>query len=197
VASAVALAVRMPPPGGARARVRLAPGRVPCRLGRRALWQPSHMHRPEHSTATTAAGSCPYLGHPAVRASACYRAPWRLPGPDFTGRRRRASDQVMIAGQPPTTAMTLPCTAGERCARGGSRRAPRGNGALQDHVLCWVVCVLCHISLTACCSALSRSLGSTSRSSAVCFTALVTAFCTASLTLLSPTTTRPAWPGSI
>src|SRR5215467_10757738 len=54
-----------------------------------------------------------------------------------------------------------------------------------------------HISLTACCSALSRSLGSTSRSSAVSFTALVTAFFTASLTLLSPTTTRPAWPGSM
>ena len=26
---------------------------------------------------------------------ACYRASWQLPGPDFTGRRRRASHQVM------------------------------------------------------------------------------------------------------
>jgi uncharacterized hydrophobic protein (TIGR00271 family) len=54
-----------------------------------------------------------------------------------------------------------------------------------------------YISLTACCRVLSISLGSTPSSSAVSFSALVTARWIASSILLSPTTTRPASPGSM
>ena len=54
-----------------------------------------------------------------------------------------------------------------------------------------------YISLTACCRALSMSFGSTLSSWAVCFSALVTAFLIASSTLLSPTMTSPACPGSM
>jgi uncharacterized protein DUF4241 len=65
-------------------------------------------------------------------------------------------------------------------------REPALAGAWQDH-----------ISLTVSCKALSTSFGDTSSSLAVCFSALVTAFLIASSTLLSPTMTSPAWPGSM
>jgi uncharacterized hydrophobic protein (TIGR00271 family) len=54
-----------------------------------------------------------------------------------------------------------------------------------------------YISPTARSSVWSTSFGSTLSSSAVSFSALVTDRCTASLTLLSPTTISPAWPGSM
>jgi uncharacterized hydrophobic protein (TIGR00271 family) len=125
--------------------------------------------------------------------------PGTPPGPGFTDlsiyNRRQQPPVARDTGDGCTDGHTGGCPLVQprpRTAADGRRRPRTGRGSPRASAL-----VRRHISLTACCSVLSISLGSTPSSSAVSFSARVTARWIASSTLLSPTTMRPASPGSM